>query len=287
VDDSLHLSRINNLPDGAFLYIEPGGSRDSEGRTTPRTLRHFPYRDASGAVDLPHLRNALSRIPQSNLPADVKARLTRKAQRILQAQGGEAASSEGDTTMSEELKVIATTLGLAEDADPEEVAEAAKVTAAKATALAERVAELEADSSEIEKLRAEVVAERELRITNERAELLARAVRERRITPAQSEVLAEQFGSNLDGLKAVIEATPEGTFAARGSGEAGEDEPDLEAARARLSYRSSAGEFEASDESLELHLEAEKILAASGKKPGHYSEAEYREALLEARGVAA
>lgn len=74
---------INDLPDSAFLYVESGGSKDSEGKTTPRSLRHFPYKDAAGAVDLPHLRNALSRIPQSNLPQDVKDRLAAKAQRIL------------------------------------------------------------------------------------------------------------------------------------------------------------------------------------------------------------
>jgi HK97 family phage prohead protease len=77
---------VNNLPDGAFLYIAPGGSKDSEGKTVPRSLRFFPYKDASGAVDLAHLRNALARIPQSNLPAGVKQSVTAKAQRILQAQ---------------------------------------------------------------------------------------------------------------------------------------------------------------------------------------------------------
>ncbi len=77
---------VNDLPDGAFLHIESGGEKDSEGKTTPRSLRHFPYKDASGAVDLPHLRNALARIPQSNLPQDVKDRLTVRAQRILDAQ---------------------------------------------------------------------------------------------------------------------------------------------------------------------------------------------------------
>jgi HK97 family phage prohead protease len=74
---------INDLPDSAFLYIESGGSKDSEGKTTPRSLRHFPYKDANGSVDLPHLRNALARIPQSNLPQNVKDRLTARAQRIL------------------------------------------------------------------------------------------------------------------------------------------------------------------------------------------------------------
>lgn len=56
---------INNLPDSSFAYIESGGSKDEEGKTKPRSLRHFPYKDASGKVDLPHLRNALARAPQS------------------------------------------------------------------------------------------------------------------------------------------------------------------------------------------------------------------------------
>jgi hypothetical protein len=73
---------INNLPDSAFLYVE-AGEKDAEGKTTPRSKRHFPYKDADGSVDLPHLRNALARIPQSSLPQDVKDRLTRKAQGIL------------------------------------------------------------------------------------------------------------------------------------------------------------------------------------------------------------
>jgi hypothetical protein len=76
-------SYINDLPDSAFLYVAPGGSKDSDGKTTPRSLRYFPYKDASGAVDLPHLRNALARIPQSNLSASIKDQLTAKATRIL------------------------------------------------------------------------------------------------------------------------------------------------------------------------------------------------------------
>jgi HK97 family phage prohead protease len=50
---------INDLPDSDFAYIEPGGTKDGSGRTTPRSLRHFPVQDAD------HVRNALSRAPQS------------------------------------------------------------------------------------------------------------------------------------------------------------------------------------------------------------------------------
>jgi len=56
---------INNLPDSAFAYIEPGGSKDEEGKTKPRSLRHFPIRDANGKLDEAHVRNALSRLSQS------------------------------------------------------------------------------------------------------------------------------------------------------------------------------------------------------------------------------
>ena len=78
---------INDLPDSAFLYIEPGGKKDSEGKTTPRSLRHFPYKDKDGKIDLPHLRNALARIPQSKLPEDVKKRVLMKARRIAKSVG--------------------------------------------------------------------------------------------------------------------------------------------------------------------------------------------------------
>ena len=74
---------INDLPDSSFLYIESGGKKDGEGKTTPRALRHFPYKDASGKIDLPHLRNAIARIPQSNLPENLKKTLQNKAKAIL------------------------------------------------------------------------------------------------------------------------------------------------------------------------------------------------------------
>jgi HK97 family phage prohead protease len=99
---------INDLPDSAFLYIEDGGEKDDEGKTKPRSLRHFPYRDASGNVDLPHLRNALARIPDSDLPADVKERVTAKAKQILADHGGEqnAAEPDGETRVGRKLSAM-------------------------------------------------------------------------------------------------------------------------------------------------------------------------------------
>jgi len=75
---------VNRLPDSSFLHILPGGEKDNEGKTTPRTLRMFPVKDASGKVDLPHLRNALARIPQSNrIDEATKSKLTTKAKGML------------------------------------------------------------------------------------------------------------------------------------------------------------------------------------------------------------
>ena len=49
---------INDLPDSSFAYIEPGGTKDSSGKTVPRGLRHFPVHDKA------HADNAAARIAQ-------------------------------------------------------------------------------------------------------------------------------------------------------------------------------------------------------------------------------
>jgi HK97 family phage prohead protease len=57
---------VNDLPDSAFLLIEPGGHKDAQGKTVPRGLRHFPVKNAAGDPDPAHVRNALARIPQAS-----------------------------------------------------------------------------------------------------------------------------------------------------------------------------------------------------------------------------
>jgi len=39
---------VNDLPDSSFALILPGGEKDEEGKTKPRSLRKLPYKDASG-----------------------------------------------------------------------------------------------------------------------------------------------------------------------------------------------------------------------------------------------
>jgi len=60
----LTTEEINNLPDSAFAVIAPGGEKDDQGKTVPRTLRHLPHHKADGSLDLPHLRNGLARMNQ-------------------------------------------------------------------------------------------------------------------------------------------------------------------------------------------------------------------------------
>jgi len=45
---------INNLPDDAFAYIEDSGTKDEQGKTTPRSLRHLPFKNAQGEIDHDH-----------------------------------------------------------------------------------------------------------------------------------------------------------------------------------------------------------------------------------------
>jgi HK97 family phage prohead protease len=77
---------INDLPDSAFLLVEPGGHKDREGKTVPRTLRHFPVYNAAGNLDSAHLRNALGRIPQADsLSASQRETATSKAVSLARA----------------------------------------------------------------------------------------------------------------------------------------------------------------------------------------------------------
>jgi hypothetical protein len=74
------------LPDGSFLYIEPGGSKDADGKTTPRSHRMFPYRDSTGTIDIAHLRAAAQDIPKSSLAKDLQSKLQIRAEKLLGQQ---------------------------------------------------------------------------------------------------------------------------------------------------------------------------------------------------------
>lgn len=86
-------AQINDLPDSSFLLIESGGEKDANGKTAPRSLRHLPVKNADGKVDLPHLRNALSRLGSKDtgktegekwLTQDIREKLIDKATKLLE-----------------------------------------------------------------------------------------------------------------------------------------------------------------------------------------------------------
>lgn len=75
---------VSALPNSAFLFVEPG----CEGSG----CRHLPYKNSEGAVDMPHLRNALSRLGQSETGKDWKGfnreTVRARAEKILSSHGG-------------------------------------------------------------------------------------------------------------------------------------------------------------------------------------------------------
>jgi Putative phage serine protease XkdF len=79
-------STVDDFPDSSFLYIGTGGKKDDQGKTTPRSLRMFPIKDENGKIDIDHLRDAISRIPQSSLPATLRNKIQVKAEKLLAAQ---------------------------------------------------------------------------------------------------------------------------------------------------------------------------------------------------------
>ena len=79
----LAAASVNDLPDSDFAYIETGGSKDSSGRTVPRSLRHLPIHDAA------HIRNALARLPQTGIPAEAKAAALKKIRAAAKKAGVE------------------------------------------------------------------------------------------------------------------------------------------------------------------------------------------------------
>lgn len=96
---------INDLPDSSFAYIEPGGKK-VDGKTEPRSLRHLPYKDASGKVDPAHVRNALSRLPQTQIPADAKDKAKSKLEAALSSikkDGGDDPMMFNDAMMAQKM----------------------------------------------------------------------------------------------------------------------------------------------------------------------------------------
>lgn len=85
----------NDLPDSDFAYIQPGGKKDSEGKTTPRSLRHLPIPDAA------HVRNALARLDQTDINPEAKKAALRKIKAAAKRFGIKVSASTNAIDYSE------------------------------------------------------------------------------------------------------------------------------------------------------------------------------------------
>lgn len=96
---ALSAADINDLPDGAFAYIAPGGKKDAEGKTVPRDLRFYPVPDKA------HADNAAARAAQAIKAGGDAADIARKAMpKITAAQKkfGTKAALDGPAKKSAE-----------------------------------------------------------------------------------------------------------------------------------------------------------------------------------------
>jgi hypothetical protein len=92
----------NNLPDSAFAYIEDGGKKDADGKTTPRSKRHFPIHDKA------HADNAMARIEQGAQFGEQAKRKVKAAQKKFGESGdgdaGKSVVAEGETVVNDETQ---------------------------------------------------------------------------------------------------------------------------------------------------------------------------------------
>jgi phage head maturation protease len=89
----LTTSSINDLADDQFAYIEPGGSKDSSGKTVPRGLRHFPIHDKAHADNAAALIAQGAKFGKEALP---KVKAAQKKYGESSDSGGRSAPAWGD-----------------------------------------------------------------------------------------------------------------------------------------------------------------------------------------------
>lgn len=127
---------INDLPDSAFAYIEPGGTKDESGKTTPRSKRHFPVHDKA------HADNAAARIAQGAEFGDKALPKVKAAQRKFGSNSDDTSKSqiaEGGTTVDTETQETGS-----------QIAKAVEDAVTKATApLKERIESLGAELAKV------------------------------------------------------------------------------------------------------------------------------------------
>lgn len=100
----------NDLPDVAFAVIRPGGKKDEDGKTVPRSLRLLPHHGPDvespmhhESVDLPYLRNAMSQLPQAEMSGAERRQAMQHLQAHAKAMQMSKAESEGFAQLTKEV----------------------------------------------------------------------------------------------------------------------------------------------------------------------------------------
>ncbi len=186
---------MNNLPDSAFAYIKPGGEKDADGNTVPRSLRFLPYRNKAGEVDLPHLRNALARLQQTDLTPEEKA----KAQAVLDKAAkaaGVGAPAEEDTKKTKEATLDEATLRKLLKLDEK-------------ASIADAIAALEAKAAAADEATKQLNERKATDLTNEAIALVDKAIAGKKLLPKQKEAALAMCLKDKAGFEALIANAPE------------------------------------------------------------------------------
>ena len=196
---------INSLPDSSFACVDKSG-------------RHYPFKDANGKVDLPHLRAALSRIGDPSNTQCGKSVLLAAAKKagIGTAELEDKPKNTdtgGNNRMEEEIQKLQAKVAELEttiQTQSEELASVKEANGKLTTDLAARDTELAEFKNK------EVLAEREKALTEAGMTV---TLKPERILGMND----EEFASYIEEVKAIVEATkaeatkqkPELSFASR------------------------------------------------------------------------
>lgn len=184
-----------------------------------------------------------------------------------------------------DYKVVASALGLKDDADEASILAALKTAGDEKTALAEKVAALEAAAVPEDKLAqlaadaAKGVAAAQRLHELERDTTITTAIEKGQFLPAQKDSLVALYDVSPEQFTALLAATPEKTF--KPSGSSDDLRVGLEAVPAPVEIDGTQYAYD--KDSAAIDIEAKRILAEQGKtKP---SEAEYLQALSQAKNT--
>lgn len=201
---------IDELPDSSFLYIASGGEKDSEGKTSPRSLRMFPIKDATGLIEPARLETVLSELENSELSSEtlegVKSVVTNYLEELGQGKSARLVSfgeeqSENPETEDKLEKTLEQLRAELEEKDGKLNEALASVEELK-TAAEKLTNDLEALKTEKSELETEITGLREFKdgIEAEKAKVEKLAAIKDKFIQAGIEKDEEYFASNSETL---------------------------------------------------------------------------------------